>query len=483
MPATPGHMASHTRATTRLLTILAAGIFYPALASLAFAEEPAPLELTVSPAAEPVPALRYHLLPPLEDRVPGNATPIYLRLVYEQGDEWRRLWREEPSRLLEMPFDEMPLDDAARLVEIFDTALEQMSAASRRSECDWQYVVENRDPLMVLLPDAQSMRNNSRLLAVAARYYIRTGNFPAALTTLGDGLALGEHVARAPFLVNQLVGVASDRIMLSEMDHLVELPDAPNLYWALAELPRPLISLRQGLASESQLLVMRFPELGDLSAPLDWSRLATKLRGWASEIARSENDTDALAALAKLQEIPKASLDRAREALPSMTEITPDTIADMGDAEVEVRYTVALHRETSAASRKWFYAPYSASVPDYVERTEALRRDTEERELYPLVSFLTPIRGNLPAAIASLDRLVARQQAIEALRMHAAATGQLPATLDDVKLVPVPLDPATGTPFRYTRDGDAAVLDVTYNFGMNEETLRLPVRIRLREQQ
>ncbi|HRF02112.1 MAG TPA: hypothetical protein PLI18_16465, partial [Pirellulaceae bacterium] len=38
----------------------------------------------------------------------------------------------------------------------------------------------------------------------------------------------------------------------------------------------------------------------------------------------------------------------------------------------------------------------------------------------------------------------------EALRAHAAAErGKLPTTLDEVRIVPIPLDPATGRPFYY----------------------------------
>ena len=50
-------------------------------------------------------------------------------------------------------------------------------------------------------------------------------------------------------------------------------------------------------------------------------------------------------------------------------------------------------------------------------------------------------------------------RAVEAVRLHAAANGaRMPATLDAVKVVPVPLDPVTGAPFPYARDGETAAL-------------------------
>ena len=86
-------------------------------------------DLVVDPAAEPVPALRYRLLPPSESLQPGNAAPIYLRLEHERGQEWRKRLAEEPSEYLDMPFDEMPLEKVGKLLEFFQRELEQISAA------------------------------------------------------------------------------------------------------------------------------------------------------------------------------------------------------------------------------------------------------------------------------------------------------------------------------------------------------------------
>lgn len=160
---------------------------------------PKAFELTLSPAAEPVPALKYQLLPPPEDQVRGNAAPIYLRVVFEHASgEWHRLLRDEPRRLLELGTANMPLDEAEKTLSTFETVLAQISAAGRYSDCDWEYVQEE-DPLQTLLPDAQSMRNYARLLQLQARYEIRKGNPPAAVASLRDGFALARHVSRAPF--------------------------------------------------------------------------------------------------------------------------------------------------------------------------------------------------------------------------------------------------------------------------------------------
>jgi hypothetical protein len=50
------------------------------------------------------------------------------------------------------------------------------------------------------------------------------------------------------------------------------------------------------------------------------------------------------------------------------------------------------------------------------------------------------------------------ERVIEALRMHAASHGGLPDPLAEVTIVPIPLDPMTGRPFRYRCEGETAIL-------------------------
>ena len=48
------------------------------------------------------------------------------------------------------------------------------------------------------------------------------------------------------------------------------------------------------------------------------------------------------------------------------------------------------------------------------------------------------------------------RRVVEAIRMHAAVNGKLPATLAEVSIVPVPNDPLTAQPFQYSLNGGTA---------------------------
>src|SRR5215208_3443826 len=64
--------------------------------------------LTVSPAAEPVPAFKYRLFPRSSDRKDGNAVPMYLRFAHERNDAWKKKLREQPVEWNKLPLDRLP---------------------------------------------------------------------------------------------------------------------------------------------------------------------------------------------------------------------------------------------------------------------------------------------------------------------------------------------------------------------------------------
>ncbi len=244
--------------------------------------------LTVSPQGPPVPALKYRLLPLSSELKEGNAVPIYLRLVHEQNDAARKYWTETPKPWNVMPVDKMPLDEARKFLQDHHYLLRQFELGARRRTAEWDYTLDEPNPIGLLLPDMQWMRNYSPMLILQARVAIAEGDFTAAAHHLETGFAFSRHVAEGPTLIHSLVAIALARDFASTVADFVERPDAPNLYWALTALPRPLIDLRRAQEWEYRMLEMQFPELDDLDRERtaeQWDgvlrRLRTELRGLA----------------------------------------------------------------------------------------------------------------------------------------------------------------------------------------------------------
>jgi hypothetical protein len=77
----------------------------------------------------------------------------------------------------------------------------------------------------------------------------------------------------------------------------------------------------------------------------------------------------------------------------------------------------------------------------------AIRLRLEEFELPRLLKVLE--------SRARLDRQFAALRGLEAIRLYAAEhKGQLPAKLEEIKNIPIPVCPVTGQPFAYRRTGE-----------------------------
>ena len=194
-----------------------------------------------------------------------------------------------------------------------------------------------------------------------------------------------------------------DRI-LERLDEWVQQPGAGNLYWALAALPRPLIRFNDAFDMERRLFELKFPELTDLDRPRsadEWQRVAQGIRNWAVEVSKMEHIGDVKAKSVTKQQIAPERLAQARLYLRDTTKLPAERVEAMSEAEVEVRYTVALQREIENDYEKWFLLPFALSLPEAEKRNAALQAEGERRELYPLTSILLPIKANLIASEAA----------------------------------------------------------------------------------
>ena len=126
---------------------------------------------------------------------------------------------------------------------------------------------------------------------------------------------------------------------------------------------------------------------------------------------------------------------------------------------------------------------YKAGYLPFYEAEEFYR--SGHKELYAVKYGPLGLFPRLIAAIESvhrseamLDRRVAAFRVVEALRLHAGATGGL-NSLAEVKLVPIPPDPVSGKPFDYSTTGDTAMLTDTISKGQG--AFNLTYRIMLRK--
>ena len=201
------------------------------------------IPLTIDPMPAPKPALRYALLPELREMSPGNPIPNYLKCLLDQ----------------DFTRDQEALSPAA---------LRLADRAARMDKPDWQILPKLRtDGIGLLLPDVQKMRALANDLQGRFRDEVAVRRFDDALVTAKTMFAMSRHMGEHPTLIGDLVGIAIAYVTIAPLEEMLEQPGCPNLYWALTNLPSPLVSLDRGLEGERMFVLAELRDLDD-TAPM-----------------------------------------------------------------------------------------------------------------------------------------------------------------------------------------------------------------------
>lgn len=426
-------------------------------------DETSTLDLILTPQAEPVPALRYRLLPSTAELNPGNAVPVYLRFFAEQS-EAKKLVREKAAPLLAESSDAFPVDEARDLTQMLSGRLQQLAFAARRDECDWAYpLLEQREQVHeILLPDIQEIRLAARLLALKARVEIARDEHDEAIRTIETGLAMARHISEPPFLVTKLVGIAVADEFLDRVEELISRPDAPNLSWALASLPRPLIDIRGGLELEGALSEWILPELAQLDQPRTEAEWESRLVRLHERLVRLQAEGGDDLANVIPGDIGEFRAEMAADALAFFEEQGQAVPESESEAEQIIRSFAGRNRRILDEELKTAFLPIDEALPLYARRADP-KRDRAAYIFIPPFTEPAEIAASLRDVRlrqAALDRRVAAFRVIEAIRWHASANeGTLPASLDAIEVIPVPVDPITGRPFVYRTERQSALLE------------------------
>ena len=433
------------------------------------------VKLAITPAARPVPVMKYRLSPTDRELVPGNAAALYYRAIVHLLSRRPALAGEDADKnmraaadgeWLELPPEQLSRDDAAKALERWSNPLAEATLAARRRGVQWDLPLKEHG-IQTLLPEVQEMRTLVRLLALQAKLAIAERKFDEASETLETMIRLGQHVSESGPLVSSLVGVACDSIAMNEVEFWVNTPDSPNLYWALTALRDPLVDIGAGLESEHYWLGSSLPYVDILSTSVlsadqghELARGLTELLGFATEGSTMEiipgfklpMPPDALLLLPALATYPSAKRELIARGRPA------DEVERMPVIQVVVLSWVESYREQVDEAVAWGHRPYSEAriaIAQLDENFDELNR----RPSGFFARLLLPAINAARAAGARIDQRVALLRTVEALRLYSAAHGGgLPSQLSEVTEVPIPLDPATGESFAYELSGGTATL-------------------------
>jgi hypothetical protein len=293
-----------------------------------------------------------------------------------------------------------------------------------------------------LLPDIQKMRQLAADLQGRFRDEIALRQFDAAIYTARTMFALSRHMGEHPTLIGSLVGIAIAMVAIAPLEEMLEQPGCPNLYWALTNLPAPLISLEKGVEGERMIIMAELRDLDDKN-PMTTAQLKKLIRYTDRLLESGDKTGEWMAERAKDEQYMRAARTRLVE-----NGIPEDRLARFSNYQVILLNERLEYEIQRDEAMKFIPLPTWEALP----RLDKLG-STRTRALF---SGFIPAIQKVRRAQGRLEQRIALLRHVEALRMYAAAHGgKLPEKLTEID-VPLPVDPFTGKPFRYeVKDGVA----------------------------
>ena len=440
-------------------------------------DAPSIVQLTLTPAPEPDPPLKYSLIPGYLEREPGNAASYYYRAIILFQSVQRQMnedgLEERYDELMRQPVSEADWKLVESTLASFHSSYEQLEIAAHREYCDWDWRlrdVEGFEVLSFLLPEMHELRSMARLVALKARYEIGQQRYGDALETLTVGFQMARDAAQPPTLVNALVGLAIAQMMQEQVAAFVDSPDAPNLYWALAELPYPLIDMEPAMVHERSTPLLMFSVLREAEtarrSPEQWQEALVQMivelhragDGFLSARTSEElrQQAQLMASAVAVKEYP-----RAKEELIAAG-YERSEIEQMPVAQVLLIHQLHSYRTLYGNYFKWYLVARERPLAESIEMMrKSMPQDFSSQEILPLAESLLPALAASVVAEARQASHLAALRTVEAIRMHAAVhAAKFPSRLTEITVVPVPDDPLTGESFSYQKEGETAKLEV-----------------------
>lgn len=262
--------------------------------------------------------------------------------------------------------------------------------------------------------------------------------------------AMARHMDEHPTLIGGLVGIAIAGLAIVPVEEMIQQPGCPNLYWALASLPAPLITCAKGRAGERLVVSTVFRELKSETpmSELELKKFIDPLdgllgdgsaanRGMATRWIVERASAPVKLAAAKARLIERGIPESVLRSFPAQQVILLDD-----KRECEVRFDEVTKIQMFPA---WQFEALAAAA-----------RPHKEPSLF--ADALLPGQDRVRRIQAKLEQRIALLVCVEALRLYAAEHGGVfPAKLSDIS-VPVPVDPFTGKAFGYETTGKKAHL-------------------------
>ena len=203
------------------------------------------VKLVVRPQKMSAEAGKYVLLPPMASLTDGDAVPFYAKAVKalpgKVVDNRIQPW-------LKMPIEQLPADQVEQVLKAYVESLKCLAQAVKCRECKWPAWTPGAQ-----VANLPQYRRLGFALRLWARSEIAQENHEGAVHAMQMGFGMSRHFTQVPTLVQFMSGVAINAVMCKEVGEFIQAEGAPNLYAALAALPKPFTEVEKVIESEKKV--------------------------------------------------------------------------------------------------------------------------------------------------------------------------------------------------------------------------------------
>lgn len=417
---------------------------------------------SVQPAAEVVPALKYRIYPAKWELKPGSALLHlnralihWLNVPRKQRIQWQSSEWLDGTGDGKKPLQQEMEDVVQQLSFVFD----ELHNLAMSEDFQWDHRLRDlkgSDMYAYVLPELQELRGLARMLNLRIRVQLENRNFDGAIASITDGIRLSEFVGQGEILIQKLVAIAIQSMMREQLTKLIATPGSPNLYWAMATIPRPLNRMQDAAMGDLGSVARFFPALAAAENET-WSK-DQAARRWMSVVEDLESslgatDSDRIAVRAAIATIGVNQADIAKKYLIA-NGMNQDRVDQMPGLQAVL---IKAARELRILGDDLGKAHLLPSVA---------ARKLADRQQQIFVGYIQQNRLNsLSATIAGLfypavpqvveaeirtEMTFRRLMTVEAIRMYVSENGEVPQSLDMLQLAPAFSDPYTGAEFEYS---------------------------------
>lgn len=421
------------------------------------AEELGPI-LSVQPAAEFVPALKYKLYPATRELKSGSALLHLNRALIH----WLQVRREEraewqsPEWLGEDDGAEPLRQEIKDVVARLDFLFSELHKLALSENFQWDHRlrdVTGADVYNYLLPDIQEVRALARMLNLRIRVQLANKDFDGAISSISDGIRLSEFVGQGETLIQKLVGIAIQGMMREKLKDLIGTAGSPNMYWAMATIPRPLNRISDSVMWELESVFRVFPVLQEADSEV-WSAEQATAR-WKSMIdgfSMLDSATDDTAARTAIAMIGATQVQAAKDSLRKAG-MSDEFVDQIPGLQAVLIHTSRELRVLGDDLGKCHLLP-SLQARQLAERqNEVFQEYLQKNRLSSLAAIIArvlyPAVSQAAEAEVRMQMTFHRLMTLEAIRMYVAENDKLPDSLLQLASAPAFLDPYTGGPFQY----------------------------------